>query len=222
MDYPPLEELRKAIEWSIERGEDSYILNDYFYPYIWGYTLNVCTVQTGPVVIAQSHAQLRAFLAGEKLDPDDMPKYNIDWDIRNTESGSFLTYKKKGEEEGLPMMGSFDFNTPEEGAARWLEQIKNSVAKGLWMSWEEKKELDAKTNKIFQDFYDKHCADDMDCPLIPTCEVRWPTGIGLVGCRVKEFAEGPDGGYKVHLMTEKTLTTAKAITEEIAEILRGE
>jgi len=44
------------------------------------------------------------------------PKYNIDWDTRNTLSGRILA------------MGSLDFDTVEEGAEKLARQIEETKA----------------------------------------------------------------------------------------------
>jgi len=230
-DYPTVEELQKSITWAIEQGgNDNYILADNSYPYVWGYYLYVVEEQRGqwkykgvlPVTVAQTRGQLMAFLAGEpQPTADELPKYSIDWDIRNSISGDYCTLKKRNGSI-VAMMGSFEFDTAEQGAERWLEQMKDCVVKGLWTTREEEQKMHDETTAVFQAFYDKHCAEGCDCPLIENCEVKWPTGIGLVGCRISEFAKGPEGGYKVHLMTEESMAAAKTITDEIRSILDGE
>ena len=130
-DYPTLEALRSNIEWGIKQGQGNKLLNDRCYPYTWGYYLHVVTPQTGVVIVAQTNAQLFAALAGEPQ-PTDLPAYCIDWDIRSDISGNYCTYRKKGSRSRDMMMGSVEFNTPEEGARIWLEQIKDRVPKGLW------------------------------------------------------------------------------------------
>jgi len=188
-DYPTIEELKKSIEWAIKQGgNDNYILNDYFYPYTWGYYLHVVTEQKGRVMVAQTHGQLMAALAGEpQPTADELPTYNIDWDIRNDVSGNYCTLKK-GDSEPIVMMGTFDFDTPEQGAKRWLDQIHECVAKGLWVTVDERDAQDKTIQKEFQEYYDAHCADTGDCEWKESCEVRWPGGHGLRGCR----RENPD------------------------------
>jgi hypothetical protein len=219
-EYPTLKDLQDSIEYAIEQGgNDNYLLNDHGYPWLWGYYLHVVKAQKGVVILAQTHDQLFAALRGDpQPTADKLPKYNIDWDIRSDVSGNFAVYKKKDGEK-LTMMGTFDFNTPEEGAKLWLEQIMERVPRGLWTSWEEKQAIDAEIKKEFQEFFDKHCGDEGDCPLRPTCEVKWPGGFGLQGCRVKELAEGAEGGYKQHMATPENLKVATAIATEIREIL---
>jgi len=182
MDYPSLEDLQNAIKWSIEQGgNDNYILNDNGYPFVWGYYLHVVEEQRGPVIKGQTKSQLFAFIAGApQPTAEELPKYNIDWDIRNSVSGNYLLLKKEA------MMGTFDFDTSEQGAERWLEQIKERAAKGLWTSWEERQARDKELDKEFQEYYDAHCAGD--CEWKGSCEVRWPGGHGLRGCR----RENPD------------------------------
>jgi len=186
-DYPTVEELQKSIAWSIEQGgNDNYILNDNSYPYVWGYYLHVIEEQRGPVIKGQTHAQLSAFLAGTpQPTAEELPKYNIDWDIRSSVSGSYCTYHTEAG-KSWTMMGTFDFDTPEQGAERWLEQIKERVAKWLWTTTEEKHAQDKEIAKEFQDYYDAHCDDD--CEWKESCEVKWPGGHGLRGCR----RENPD------------------------------
>lgn len=188
-DYPTLEDLRKSIEWAIEQGgNDNYILNDYYYPYIWGYYLHVVKEQKGAVMVAQTHGQLAAALAGKpQPTADELPKFNIDWDIRSSITDTYLVFKKKDGEK-VTMMGTFDFDTPEQGAERWLEQIKERVVKGIWMTFEEKQALNKELDKEFQDYFDAHCSDDGDCEWKEGCSVRWPGGHGLRGCR----RENPD------------------------------
>lgn len=185
-DYPTIEDLQESIEWAIKQGgNDNYLLNDYGYPYIWGYYLHVVEEQKGTVIMAQTHSQLYAALAGEpQPTAEKLPKYNIDWDIRNDVTGRIAVYKKKNGEI-FEMMGSFDFNTAQQGAERWLKQIEERVPRGLWTSGEEKKALDASIEKEFQDFFDRHCGDEGDCPLRTTCEVKWPGGFGLQGCKAE-------------------------------------
>jgi len=187
-DYPTIEDLKTSIAWSIEQGgNDNYILNDNSYPYNWGYYLHVIEEQKGPIIKGQTHSQLSAFLAGKpQPTADELPKYNIDWDIRSSASGNYLTLKKKS--GGFTMMGTFDFDTPEQGAERWLEQIKERTSKGLWMTGEEKQAQDKRFKKEFQDYFDAHCSDTGDCEYKESCEVRWPGGHGLRGCR----RENPD------------------------------
>jgi len=193
-DYPTVEELQKSIAWSLEQGgNDNYILNDNSYPYIWGYYLHIVepggrTMLLGgilPVTLAQTTSQLESALSGET--EGESPKYNIDWDIRSSISGNYCTLTKKDGEKEI-MMGTFDFNTPEQGAERWLEQIKERVAKGLWTTTEEKRAQDKEIEKEFQEYFDAHCADTGDCEWKESCEVRWPGGHGLRGCR----RENPD------------------------------
>jgi hypothetical protein len=186
-DYPTLEELQKSIAWSIEQGgNDNYILNDNSYPYTWGYYLHIVEEQKGAVAVAQTHGQLAAFLAGEpQPTADELPKYNIDWDIRSSISDNYLQLKKK-DGTVVTMMGTLDFDTPEQGAERWLEQIKERVAKWLWTTKGEQQAQDKEIAKEFQDYYDAHCAGD--CEWKESCEVRWPGGHGLRGCR----RENPD------------------------------
>lgn len=181
-DWPTAEDLQNAIKWSIEQGgNDNYILNDNGYPFVWGYYLHVVEEQRGPVIKGQTKSQLSAFLAGvPQPTAEELPKYNIDWDIRNSVSGNYLLLKKEA------MMGTFDFDTSEQGAERWLEQIKERAAKGLWTSWEERQARDKKFDKEFQEYFDAHCAGD--CEWKDSCEVRWPGGHGLRGCR----RENPD------------------------------
>jgi len=187
-EYPTLEELRKSIAWAIEQGgNDNYILNDNCYPYNWGYYLHIVKEQRGAVAVAQTHGQLVAFLAGEpQPTAEELPNYNIDWDIRNG-YGDYLHLKKK-DGTSVMMMGTFDFDTPEQGAERWLEQIKERVAKGLWTTKEEQQAQDKEIAKEFQDYFDAHCSDAGDCEWKESCEVRWPGGHGLRGCR----RENPD------------------------------
>lgn len=188
MDYPTLQELKQSISWAIQRGNDNYILNDSFYPYIWGYTLHIVKAQTGGVIIAQTRSQLFSALAGKpQPTQSELPKYNIDWDIRSSVSGNYITFKKSSGEKVL-MMGSFDFDTPDQGAERWLKQIKDCVAKGLWMTHEEKVAQDKAIDQEFQDYFDAHCSDSGDCEWKATCQVRWKGGYGLRGCR----RENPD------------------------------
>ncbi len=186
-DYPTIEELRKSIAWSIKQGgNDNYILNDNSYPYNWGYSLHIVEEQKGTVMRGQTHGQIAAALAGEpQPTADELPNYNIDWDIRNSISDSYLHLKKK-DGTSVTMMGSFDFDTPEQGAERWLEQIKERVVKGLWTTKEEQQARDKEIAKEFQDYHDAHCAGD--CEWKESCEVRWPGGHGLRGCR----RENPD------------------------------
>ena len=183
-DWPTIEELKKAIAWSIEQGgNDNYLLNDNGLPYIWGYYLHVVTEQRGPVLKGQTRSQLFAFLEGKPQPTDEeLPSYNIDWDIRNQASDSFCTLKQ---EDGstVTMMGTFDFDTAEQGAERWLAQIKERTAKGLWTTNEERHARDKEIKKEFQDYFDTHCSDDGDCEWKGSCEVRWPGGHGLRGCR---------------------------------------
>ena len=191
-DYPTIEELQKSIAWSIEQGgNDNYILNDNNYPYIWGYYLHIVKEQKGIVMVAQTHGQLAAALAGEpQPTADELPKYNIDWDIRHSVSGNYLVRKKDG--SVIVTMGTFDFDTAEQGAERWLEQIKDRVAEknGLWMTSEEKHEQDKKIEKEFQDYFDAHCSDAGDCTWKESCEVKWPGGHGLRGCRREMWRDG--------------------------------
>jgi len=188
-DYPTIEELQKSIAWSIKQGgNDNYILNDRSYPYNWGYYLHIVEEQRGPVGRGQTKGQIFAFLAGApQPTADELPNYNIDWDIRCSVSGNYLQLKKK-DGTSVTMMGSFDFDTPEQGAERWLEQIKERVAKGLWTTKEERNAQDKKFAKEFQDYFDSHCSDDGDCEWKESCEVRYPGGHGLRGCR----RENPD------------------------------
>jgi len=188
-DYPTTEELQKSIAWAIEQGgNDNYILNDRSYPYIWGYYLHVIEEQRGPVIKGQTNAQLFAFLAGApQPTAEELPKYNIDWDIRSSISDSYLRLKKR-DGTTVTMMGTFDFDTAEQGAERWLEQIKERVAKWLWTTTEERNAQDKEFEKEFQDYFDAHCADAGDCAWKESCEVRWPGGHGLRGCR----CENPD------------------------------
>ena len=182
-DYPTVEELQKAIAWSIKQGgNDNYILNDNSYPLNWGYYRHVIEEQKGPVIKGQTNAQLFAFLAGKpQPTADELPKYNIDWDIRNSVTGDFCTSKKDG--KTWTMMGTFDFDTPEQGAERWLEQIKERTAKGLWTTGEERRVQDKEFEKEFQDYFEAHCSDTGDCDWKESCEVKWPGGHGLRGCR---------------------------------------
>lgn len=184
-----MKELKESIEWAIQQGgDDNYLLNDYGYPYIWGYYLHVVKEQRGSVMLAQTLTQLSAALLGmQQPTQAQLPRYNIDWDIRNSESGNFLTLKRANGEKTL-MMGSFDFDTPDQGAERWLKQIKNCVAKGLWTTQEESEALQKEIHKEFQDYFDLHCSDTGDCAWKTTCQVRWAGGYGLRGCR----RENPD------------------------------
>ena len=188
-DYPTIEELKSSLEWAIKQGgNDNYLLNDYFYPYTWGYYLYMVKEQTGSVILAQTTSQLFAALAGgPQPEAEDLPKYNIDWDIRNDISGNICVYKKKDGTRELTM-GTLDFNTPEEGAKIWLEQIKDKVPKGIWTTTEERAEMDKEINDELQRYYDEHCSDEGDCAYKAACEVRWAGGHGLRGCR----RENPD------------------------------
>jgi len=188
-DYPTVEELQKSIGWAIEQGgNDNYILNDNSFPYVWGYYLYIVEEQKGVVMVAQTQGQLAAALAGEpQPTAEELPKYNIDWDVRNSISGNYCVLKR-GDGEKVTMMGTFDFDTIEQGAERWLEQIKERVAKGLWTTTEEKDAQDKEIEKEFQDYFDAHCSDTGDCEWKASCEVRWPGGHGLRGCR----RENPD------------------------------
>jgi len=163
--YPTEQDLQDSIEWAAETGEGSYILNDRFYPFIWGYTISFLEENR----IAEPPGR-------------DLPKYNIDWDIRNSVTGAITSSK------GESMMGSFSFNTPEEGAQKWLKQIKERTVQWLWVTEAEKKELEQRIEQENQAYYDEHCSDDGDCPYRETCTVRWPGGHGLRGCRL----ENPD------------------------------
>lgn len=68
-------------------------------------------------------------------------------------------------------------------------------------------------------FHQRHCAEDGDCPLrATTCEVKnFPDGHERRGCRIEEFAAGPEGGYKVHLMNEQSLAIARAIVNRTTD-----
>ncbi len=185
-EYPTLEDLQKSIEWAIEQGgNDNYLLNDHGWPYIWGYYLHVVKEQKGLVMVAQTHDQLLAALRGDpQPTAEELPKYNIDWDIRNDITGRFAVYKKKNGEK-IDMMGTFDFNTPEEGARLWQAQIMERVPRHLWTALEEKEDIDAQIKAEFQDFFDRHCGDEGDCSLRENCPVRWPGGFGLQGCKAE-------------------------------------
>jgi len=138
-DYPTIEELKSSIEWAIGQGQGNKLLNDYFYPYTWGYYLYVVEEQKGVVLVAQTNAQLFAALAGKpQPTADGLPKYCIDWDIRSDITGNYCVYRKKGSRSREMMMGSVEFSTPEEGAKIWLDQIKDRVPQGMWMTFEER------------------------------------------------------------------------------------
>lgn len=216
--YPTIEELIKQIKYAIENGEDNYILNDLGYPYTYGYRLNVTEPQKGPLIIARSQAELEAALNGN-IDYSKMPKYNIDWDVREDSGGNYCILKKK-DGSRVTMMGSFDFNTPEEGAQKWLEQLKERTPSNLWTSEEEHDRLHKKINEDFQAFFDKHCSDQAEkpCPMRATCEVRWPGGFGLKGCRIGEFSQDRGIGFSKTPATEENLRAADAIAAEIKEM----
>ncbi|MFQ6095205.1 MAG: hypothetical protein ACE5NN_03570 [Candidatus Bathyarchaeia archaeon] len=97
------ERARRDIEFAIEQaGESKYstvIIDDSFWPYKTELTLTKCD----PWRDGQGRVRTS-------------PKYNIDWDTRNTLSGRILA------------MGSLDFNTIEEGAEKLARQIEETKA----------------------------------------------------------------------------------------------
>lgn len=208
---PPIEELteelKTVIEWAIEHGEDNYLLNENNYPYMWGYKLNVVEPQTGAVINANSVAQLHASLRGEE--PEALPAYNIDWDLRSSVTGNICTF------EGELIMGTLDFDTAEQGAEVWAKQIISRAPSWSWVTDEEAKMIGDEIEHTFEQFFHMHCDEAGDCPIKTQCKVRWPGGFGLGGCRIGEVAEGG------HMMTDKgwirdeQRTVAKAIHQEI-------
>lgn len=152
-----VEHAKKDIEFAISQivnhRSAETILNE-TYPWTTGMTLTNCEAWT------DSEGKLRT-----------SPKFNIDWDTRSDFSGKIVA------------MGSIDFDTVEEGAKKLSEAINADVREEFWSSQEEQAKLDAEIKANFQKFFDKHCGDGGDCPLRPTCEVKWPGGFGLQGCR---------------------------------------
>jgi len=137
----------QTVEWAIERGPDSYILNDLGWPYIFCYTLTKCT-----------------------------EGFNIDWDMRNDINGNICVLQNRH------FMGTLDFDTAREGAAKFAEQINERVPPQLWRTAEEYKSERKEIDKQLNTFFKAHCADLGDCPFKADCQVRWAGGFGLRGC----------------------------------------
>jgi len=97
------EQARKDIEFAIQQtGDGKYstiIIDDSFWPFKTEMTLTKCDLWR------DSEGKLRT-----------SPKYNIDWDTRNTLNGKILA------------MGSLDFDTIEEGAEKLAKQIEEKKA----------------------------------------------------------------------------------------------
>lgn len=105
-----------------------------------------------------------------RLEPN-MPRFNIDWDTRSSNSGNIVA------------MGSFDFDSLEEGAEKLAKEINDEVPDYAWMTDEEHAKLKVDIKQEFQEFFDTHCdLEKGDCPDRWTCKVRWPGGFGLQGC----------------------------------------
>jgi len=174
-DYPTIEELQSNIEWAIKQGKGNKLLNDRFYPYTWGYYLHVVEEQKGIVMVAQTQAQLFAALAGEpQPTADELPKYCIDWDIRNDVNGDYCVYRKKDRSREV-MMGSVEFSTPEEGAEKWLEQIKYKVPKGMWKASSEDEAI-LTPEKLDQSLFEE--VPDHKIALMPTIPLWfWVQGV---------------------------------------------
>jgi len=97
------EDARKDIEFAIQQAENSksstVIIDDSFWPFSVGMTLTKCDPWW------DSEGRLHT-----------SPKYNIDWDVRNTVTGEIIK------------MGSLDFNDLEEGAEKLSRQIEETGA----------------------------------------------------------------------------------------------
>ena len=97
------EQARRDIEFAIQQAGDgknsTVIIDDSFWPFKTELTLTKCDPWK------DSDGRLRT-----------SPKYNIDWDTRNTLSGRILA------------MGSLDFDTVEEGAEKLARQIEETKA----------------------------------------------------------------------------------------------
>lgn len=168
-DYPTEAELKSNIEWAIKQGKGNKLLNDYFYPYTWGYYLHVIEEQKGVMIVAQTNAQLFAALAGEpQPTADELPKYCIDWDIRSDISGNYCVYRKKGSRSREMMMGSVEFSTPEEGAKIWLEQIKDRVPKGMWMTSAERDTMLSQEHPDYEVYDEVPDHKILPIPTVPT------------------------------------------------------
>jgi len=97
------ERAKRDIEFAIQQaGGDKYstvIIDDSFWPFKTEMTLTKCDPWR------DSEGRLRT-----------SPRYNIDWDTRDTLSGRILA------------MGSLDFDTVEEGAEKLSRQIEEEKA----------------------------------------------------------------------------------------------
>jgi len=95
------EEAKKVIEFALSMGGKTatVIIDDSLWPFKTEMTLTKCDPWW------DSGGNLRT-----------NPRYNIDWDTRDTTTGTILA------------MGSFDFNDLEDGAEKLARQINESKA----------------------------------------------------------------------------------------------
>ena len=98
-----IEQAKKDIEIAIQQAGEgkcsTVIIDDSFWPFKTEMTLTKCDPWR------DSSGRMRT-----------SPKYNIDWDTRDTLSGRILA------------MGSLDFDTVEEGAEKLARQIEETKA----------------------------------------------------------------------------------------------